>query len=128
MPKKVSQPASAKSAASVVEHLSPPVPAPTSTAAVVASSLGSVAQLRSLPVPSLASMPVPAKYHVPFVPDERQRLRKLAADLRSEALAALTELAASSATSQADLGDRVPDVAETEPLATRMAQIGDSLV
>lgn len=127
VPKKVSKSASAKSAASAVEHLSPPVPVPTSKAAAVASSLDSVARLRSLPVPVLTSIPVPPKDYVPLLPEERQRLRKLAADLRAEALAALTELSASSATYQADLGDLVPEVAETGPLAKRMADSAANL-
>jgi hypothetical protein len=127
VPKKVSKSASAKSAASAVEHLSPPVPAPTSKAGALASSLDSVARVRSLPVPGLTSIPVPPKDYVPLLPEERQRLRKLAADLRAEALAALTELSASSATYQADLGDLVPEVAETGPLAKRMADSAANL-
>jgi len=118
VPKKVSKSASAKSAASAVEHLSPPVPAPSASA--LASSLDNVARVRSLTVPALAGIAVPPKDYVPLLPEERQRLRKLASDLRAEALAALTELAANQGTYQSDLGDLVPDGAEAGPLCKRI--------
>lgn len=127
VPKKVSKSASAKSAASAVEHLSPPVPAPASKAGALASSLDSVARVRSLSVPVLTSIPVPPKDYVPLLPEERQRLRKVSAELRAEALAALTELAANQGTYQADLGELVPEVAETGPLAKRMADSAANL-
>ncbi len=123
VPKKVSKSASAKSAAT---HLSPtppspsPGPGPAPSASALASSRDSVARVRSLAVPTLAGIAVPPKDYVPLLPEERQRLRKVASDLRAEALAALTELAANQGTYQADLGDLVPDGAEAGPLGKRI--------
>lgn len=103
----------------------PPKTAPVQPA--IEDSLDPLAGNRKVPVPLAKNIPPPGLGYVPLSLDRRQRLRKLADDLRSEALGALAQITANHDRFRADLGELVPDAALAAPLTERLLAVGESV-
>ncbi len=110
MPSKIADPA-------------PQSPSPSSQASE-ADFDDTIARNRSLASPDAAKVPVPPSAYRPTDPDvRRRRLRRLAAELRSEAGDALREAAKRDI--KADLGKHAPDPARAPALLERMTSTGE---
>lgn len=84
-----------------------------------------IAKNRGLPVLSDGGIPAAPQGYRPTDPDTRKRrLRRMADDLRAEAVIALVEAAAKGAALQTDLGKHAPAAARAQALAERIDQTG----
>jgi hypothetical protein len=98
----------------------PPSPAPHSAEADFDDT---IARNRALPSPDAAKVPVPPSAYRPTDPEVRKRrLRRLSAELRSEAGDALRE--ATKRDLKADLGKHAPDPTRAPALLERMTASG----
>lgn len=108
---------------------SAPTPTASSAAAGQPAPGDTIAQNRTVPVLTPASLPpLPAGFAPTPAEECARRLRRLAMTQRAELLAALHELGGRGAQYQAELGDLAPEPAPAAPLAARLQQVREVIV
>lgn len=103
----------------------PPKPAPVQPS--IEDSLDRLTVNRRVAIPLAKSIPSPGPGYVPLSSEGKQRLRKIADDLRSEAHGALAQITANHDRFRPDLGELVPDAALAAPLAARLIAVEEAM-